>query len=197
VCDRRRKKQKATFLDTMADVEASQNAFLSRTSDEEDVGSPGDSLDQSGSVDDSAMWSSVDWDEFASQVTLLAVIRQLRKAPAVVYCAFPHCAVRLASWKNEGGMHVASSCIHAEVERYIFMCKVLRCRSRRQQVRNRCENPAPGGSLCSPVPPPQSACSTVQRQRSFGSSCQHRNGLATEGLRSPMPSKSVPQGCTP
>lgn len=54
----------------MADVEASQNAFLSQTSDEADADSPEASIDQTGSFDDSAAWSSVDWDGFASQVAL-------------------------------------------------------------------------------------------------------------------------------
>lgn len=63
----KKKRKSGGFLDTMADVEASQNAFLSQTSDEDDS-SPLASVEQTGSYDDPATWSSVDWDEFAAQV---------------------------------------------------------------------------------------------------------------------------------
>lgn len=75
---RRKKKRKSSgFLDTMADVEASQNAFLSRTEDDGD--SPLASVEQTGSYDDPATWSSVDWDEFAAQVAPTASAEQMRE----------------------------------------------------------------------------------------------------------------------
>ena len=82
-CRRKKKRKSAGFLDTMADVEASQNAFLSQTSDDGD-GSPVASVasvaEQTGSYDDPATWSSIDWDEFAEQVAPTASAEQLRES---------------------------------------------------------------------------------------------------------------------
>lgn len=79
-CRRKKKRRSAGFLDTMADVEASQNAFLSQTSDDGD-GSPVASVaEQTGSYDDPATWSSMDWDEFAEQVAPTASAEQLRES---------------------------------------------------------------------------------------------------------------------
>lgn len=77
LCRRKKKRKSSGFLDTMADVEASQNAFLSRTEDDGD--SPLASVEQTGSYDDPATWSSVDWDEFAAQVVPTASAEQMRE----------------------------------------------------------------------------------------------------------------------
>ena len=80
LCRRKKKRKSAGFLDTMADVEASQNAFLSQTSDEGDANSPLTSVEQTGSYDDPATWSSIDWDEFAEQVAPTTSAEQLRES---------------------------------------------------------------------------------------------------------------------